>query len=859
MPKIHVLKELLRQQEKTILGHSVLKNEEDPSRYKTENFSEQSPNWGCNDWRDSKSDEEKPLELVTRKRFPEEALQETSFFNLGSPTTSNSPTNSPPRTLAARKAYYEPLKEQLSPTESCQDDLIEHASAMDIGAQDNRYNPFLQKTEDDRKIQETPMNLEVPKKPWYNHFVTSEPLSDFEPQDNLIPSQDVFPSKDLGRIHEQEQQKSSIQDEPVDFSKKSSKEPEILQNILRQKMFDKRLLVLLLGLQERNPTKMRQIVRYLKQNCERYYRQNGCSGGKGGGGGAPNQAASGTCSGGGGFSSSSPGGGSTGGSLNSSRSNSTDQEFDSFDSADADFGNIEFDFHESSTKKWFVDNPNLTPMKVLDTINLKNESSENPQTEVKKPPDIQTLDRDTATFLQLAVPVPDPSNTFMDIGTDLGPVSLYDDDLLNLEHLIPSTFNMNTPNSAHHAQRADQSNQQQLQQQHMVYPMMQQQLAQQQEQMNIPHTSMSHHLPVRQMPIPQQQQHKPHLDLSPQLPFQNFLPEVTVSSMRHSPPQHHSPHQPQHLQQSSSPLPMAIKSEQLPLKQLYPQIKEEVGLSAQLAEPKIDTDIISHPYPPQNQSSIPDFGLQHNNRTNNNNNNVHTNKIKSPPRKKSSETTQEEEDLLNIPSLQMRIQILQQRYGIPQDAPLELINGGHGIKNPMVSDAPEKKEIDKLPPLRCENDPSRFACRMCGKTFGLQRLLNRHMKCHSDTKRYLCTFCGKGFNDTFDLKRHTRTHTGVRPYKCNLCEKSFTQRCSLESHCLKVHGVNHSYEYKQRRSKVYVCEDCGHTTKEPEVHYLHLKEQHPYSPALLKFYDKRHFKFNNGGGGGNQFSSNEWK
>lgn len=45
--------------------------------------------------------------------------------------------------------------------------------------------------------------------------------------------------------------------------------------------------------------------------------------------------------------------------------------------------------------------------------------------------------------------------------------------------------------------------------------------------------------------------------------------------------------------------------------------------------------------------------------------------------------------------------------------------------------------------------------------------------------------------------------------------------------------------------QVYVCEECGHTTQEPEVHYLHLKDKHPYSPALLKFYDKRHFKFTN--------------
>ncbi|CAG5056028.1 unnamed protein product [Parnassius apollo] len=194
-----------------------------------------------------------------------------------------------------------------------------------------------------------------------------------------------------------------------------------------------------------------------------------------------------------------------------------------------------------------------------------------------------------------------------------------------------------------------------------------------------------------------------------------------------------------------------------------------------------------------------------------------------------------------------KIQILQQRLGLPAELPLEFINGGHGVKNPLATEANarQREEEKNKQVLVSEDDPTKFVCRVCSKNFSLQRLLNRHMKCHSDVKRYLCTFCGKGFNDTFDLKRHTRTHTGVRPYKCNLCEKSFTQRCSLESHCLKVHGVQHTYAYKERRTKMYVCEECGHTTSEPEEHYMHLKKQHPYSPALLKFYDKRHFKFTN--------------
>lgn len=262
-----------------------------------------------------------------------------------------------------------------------------------------------------------------------------------------------------------------------------------------------------------------------------------------------------------------------------------------------------------------------------------------------------------------------------------------------------------------------------------------------------------------------------------------------------------------------------------------------------------------------------------------------------------SDKISDDEDPPGAAPLPVRLSLLQQRLGFSGDLPIEFVNGGHGIKNPLISKSgrrssqsleahdsssnqsagsveplsppqrpPQQMHVAPLPPpppsLPQQERPSRqqpehqladgpqsdnkLICQECGKTFALQRLLNRHLKCHSDFKRYLCTFCGKGFNDTFDLKRHTRTHTGVRPYKCAMCDKSFTQRCSLESHTLKVHGIQHQYAYKERRAKVYVCEECGHTTNEPEVHYLHLQELHPYSPALLKFYDKRHFKFSEG-------------
>uniref|UniRef100_UPI00358EB65C putative transcription factor Ovo-like 1 n=1 Tax=Myxine glutinosa TaxID=7769 RepID=UPI00358EB65C len=149
-----------------------------------------------------------------------------------------------------------------------------------------------------------------------------------------------------------------------------------------------------------------------------------------------------------------------------------------------------------------------------------------------------------------------------------------------------------------------------------------------------------------------------------------------------------------------------------------------------------------------------------------------------------------------------------------------------GCDKVKIKSDEEREEVSQQPDAHC--------CPICGKGFNLQRMLNRHLKCHNNVKKHVCNFCGKGFNDTFDLKRHVRTHTGVRPYKCECCDKAFTQRCSLESHMRKIHNVQQCYGYKERRTKLYVCEVCGHTASDQGLFHIHLRENHPDSSQLRK-------------------------
>ena len=168
--------------------------------------------------------------------------------------------------------------------------------------------------------------------------------------------------------------------------------------------------------------------------------QDGGTGGSGGSGG------NGDRYGGGGNGNGHSGGNGNGRGGNSGKQSDTGRPRGSILDMDLDFEDLPTS--NSSTAKWFSDHPDINAAKVIDgLLNLKTEfpppmnGGRPDNLGSDKPPDLASLDHATANLLQMSVP--DPSTTFLDIGTDLGGTSLYEDDPFSLEHLLPSNFNIN--------------------------------------------------------------------------------------------------------------------------------------------------------------------------------------------------------------------------------------------------------------------------------------------------------------------------------------------------------------------------------------------------------------------------------
>ena len=148
---------------------------------------------------------------------------------------------------------------------------------------------------------------------------------------------------------------------------------------------------------------------------------NGSSGSSGGNGCGSGGSNSGSSSGSGGFiriGGSNSDGGLFGGSGGNG-GKSSDLDLDQFDYPDS-----------PTSHKWLADNNDLSPLTVLDNINLKTEFPyASTAADMDKPPDINSITLDTGAehLFQFAASVPDSSSTLLDIGSDSFSQSLYDD------------------------------------------------------------------------------------------------------------------------------------------------------------------------------------------------------------------------------------------------------------------------------------------------------------------------------------------------------------------------------------------------------------------------------------------------
>ncbi|XP_067013371.1 zinc finger protein OZF isoform X3 [Anabrus simplex] len=126
-------------------------------------------------------------------------------------------------------------------------------------------------------------------------------------------------------------------------------------------------------------------------------------------------------------------------------------------------------------------------------------------------------------------------------------------------------------------------------------------------------------------------------------------------------------------------------------------------------------------------------------------------------------------------------------------------------------------------PTAATNEKRLYCCDLCGiSSFHHKDIIN-HLKNHAEIKEYKCKMCPKSFEQRYNLNRHLRTHNEEmrRRYPCSFCNKMFARPDGLRRHELWHSSGRH-----------HLCTVCGKSFFELRVLKEHISKHSGEKPHI---------------------------
>ncbi|XP_052266795.1 zinc finger protein 678-like isoform X2 [Dreissena polymorpha] len=113
-----------------------------------------------------------------------------------------------------------------------------------------------------------------------------------------------------------------------------------------------------------------------------------------------------------------------------------------------------------------------------------------------------------------------------------------------------------------------------------------------------------------------------------------------------------------------------------------------------------------------------------------------------------------------------------------------------------------------------------FTCEICGKVLMRKESYDDHMSIHKEVKSIKCSYCDKCFYTKRTCKSHERSAHENQPMKfdCQECGRSFDRPAKLNKH-MEIHSGD-------KVVKQYACEECGEIFESLTGKSMHLKKRH---------------------------------